>query len=56
MSYFFLSTKALKEINDKLREFFWSGVGLNHYKAKMTWKDIYAPKEEEGLGIIFAKH
>lgn len=35
--------------------FSWSGVDLNNHKAKVSWDDVYASREEEGLGLHRSK-
>lgn len=36
VSLFFLPSKTLQEIDAKIRDFFWSRVELNHYRAKVA--------------------
>lgn len=52
---FFLPSEIYKEINDKLRDFFWVGFGLKRNKAKITLDEIYVLKDEGGLGLMRCK-
>ena len=54
-THFFLPNKVLKEIDTKLRNFFWSGGEANLNKAKVAWEEVCKPYEEGGLGIKASK-
>lgn len=46
-----LPKKILKDIDDILRKFVWSGTELNKHGVKMAWEDVCCPLKEGGLGI-----
>lgn len=45
-SIFVLFLKVHKEIDAKLKDFFWVGAGLEKNKAKVAWDDICSSKEK----------
>ncbi|KAL2224646.1 UNVERIFIED_CONTAM: hypothetical protein Sindi_3028700 [Sesamum indicum] len=49
-SVFILPKKVTNEIEKRLRAFLWKGTTTSGY-AKVAWKDLCRPKEEEGLGL-----
>ena len=50
-SIFILPKKVIKDIEQLIRNFLWSGNDLDPYKAKVAWRDICYPKKQGGLGI-----
>ena len=48
---FLFPKKVIKEVEQLIRRFLWSGLDLNSSGAKVAWVDIATPKEEGGLGI-----
>lgn len=48
---FSLPSSCMKEIESLCSTFLWSGLELQSSKAKVCWKDLCLPKNEEGLGI-----
>ena len=50
-SIFILPKKVIKEIEQLIRNFLWSGNETDPYKAKVSWWDICCPKEQGGLGL-----
>ncbi|GFZ12923.1 violaxanthin de-epoxidase-like protein [Actinidia rufa] len=49
-SIFILPKRVIKEVNNILRKYFWSGADLQSTGAKIAWDDICIPKDEGGLG------
>ena len=49
-SIFILPKRVIKEVNNVLRKYFWSGADLQSTGAKIAWDDICIPKDEGGLG------
>lgn len=43
-SIFILPQKVLKEVENMLRAFFWSGPELKNTGAKVAWMDVWFPK------------
>ena len=50
-SVFILPKKVIKDIEQLIRNFLWSGNDLDPHKAKVAWRDICYPKKQGGLGI-----
>ncbi|XP_028073502.1 uncharacterized protein LOC114275708 [Camellia sinensis] len=50
-SLFILPKKVVREIENLLRAFLWSGVDLKNHSAKIAWDKVCAPKYEGGLGF-----
>ena len=50
-SIFVLPKKILKDIDDTIKWFIWSGTELKKTGARVVWKDICCPTKEGGLGI-----
>ncbi|XP_028120126.1 uncharacterized protein LOC114317568 [Camellia sinensis] len=50
-SLFILPKKVVREIENLLRAFLWSGVDLKKHSAKIAWDKVCAPKSEGGLGF-----
>ena len=50
-SIFILPKKVLKDIDDILRNFLWTGTNLRKSGAKVAWEEVCCPKNEGGLGI-----
>ncbi|XP_028118147.1 uncharacterized protein LOC114315744 [Camellia sinensis] len=50
-SLFILPRKVVREIENLLRAFLWSGVDLKKHSAKIAWDKVCAPKSEGGLGF-----
>ena len=46
-----LPKKNLKDVDDILRKFLWSGNAIRKVTAKVAWGDICLPKKEGGLRI-----
>jgi len=42
---------VIREIEQLIRNFLWSGNEANSNKGKVAWCDICYPKEQGGLGI-----
>ncbi|KAL7197291.1 hypothetical protein ACSBR2_019886 [Camellia fascicularis] len=50
-SLFILPKKVIRDIENLLRAFLWSGVALKKHSAKVAWDQVCAPKREGGLGF-----
>ncbi|XP_058192110.1 uncharacterized protein LOC131309505 [Rhododendron vialii] len=50
-SLFIISKKVVKEVEDILRAFLWSGPDLKRTGAKVSWEHLCSPKQEGGLGF-----
>lgn len=48
---FILPKRVLKDINDILRRFLWSGIELRQFGAKVACEEVCCPKNEGGLSI-----
>ena len=50
-SVFILPAHIILEIEQIMRSFLWNQSDTCRGKAKVSWKVVYLPKEEGGLGI-----
>ena len=50
-SIFILPKRVLRDIDDMIRRFVWSGTELKKSGAKVAWHDVCCPKKEGGLGL-----
>ena len=50
-SHLMLPKKILRDIEQRVRKFLWSGKLFGHCVAKVAWDDVCLPKSEGGLGI-----
>ena len=48
---FVLPKKVLKEVDEILRRFIWTGTEMKKHGAKVAWSEVCCPKNEGGLGI-----
>ena len=50
-SIFILPKRVIRDIENLLRSFLWSGTDLKKHSAKIAWKHVCKKKNEGGLGF-----
>ena len=50
-SIFIIPKQILKEVDDVIRKFVWTGTEMKKTGAKVAWFEVCSPKKEGGLGI-----